>query len=90
MKITNETKKILDKNINISSTAVRVPVLRGHSESVNITLKREFDLEDIYSLLDEVSGVTVYDSPANNKYPMPILARKKMMCLLVELEKIFL
>ena len=77
MKITNETKKILDKNINISSTAVRVPVLRGHSESVNITLKREFELEDIYSLLDEVSGVTVYDSPANNKYPMPILARKK-------------
>ena len=77
MKITNETKKILDKNINISSTAVRVPVLRGHSESVNITFKREFELEDIYPLLEQAPGVTVYDSPDNNKYPMPILARKK-------------
>ena len=77
MKLTNETKKILDKNIDIVATAVRIPVIRGHSESVNITFENEFDLDEIRFALNQMSGVTVLDSPAKNVYPMPIKVHKK-------------
>jgi aspartate-semialdehyde dehydrogenase len=77
MKITNETKKILDKNIDVVATAVRVPIVRGHSESVNITFENNFDLDEIRFALNQMSGVTVLDSLAKNEYPMPINIHKK-------------
>ena len=77
MKLTNETKKILDKNIDVVATAVRVPVVRGHSESVNITFENEFNLDEIRFALNQTSEVTVLDSPEKNEYPMPINTYKK-------------
>ena len=77
MKITNETKKILDPNIEVVATAVRVPVIRGHSESINVTLENDFDLEEIRQSLNQTPGIVVVDKPAQNKYPMPIDSYKK-------------
>jgi len=77
MKLTNETKKILDKSIDVVATAVRVPVVRGHSESVNVTFKNEFNLNEIRFALNQMDGVEVLDDPKNNKYPMPIISHKK-------------
>ena len=77
MKLTNETKKILDKNIDVVATAVRVPVIRGHSESVNITFEKEFNIEEIKTCLNEKKGITVVDDLAKNEYPMPINTEKK-------------
>jgi len=77
MKLTNETKKILDKNIDVVATAVRVPLVRGHSESVNITFENDFDLDEIRFALNQMNGVTVLDSPEKNEYPMPINGQKK-------------
>lgn len=77
MKLTNETKKILDSNINVSATAVRVPVVGGHSESVNIEFETEFDIDEVKKLLSEMSGIKVSDNPVNNVYPMPITAEGK-------------
>ena len=77
MKITNETKKILDKNIDVVATAVRVPVVRGHSESINIAFEKEFDLEKVRFLLNQIDGVEVLDDLESNEYPMPITSHKK-------------
>ena len=77
MKLTNETKKILDPNIEVVATAVRVPVIRGHSESLNVTLENDFDLEEIRQSLNQTPGIVVVDKPAQNKYPMPIDSYKK-------------
>ena len=77
MKITNETKKILDNSIAISATAVRVPVDGGHSESVNITFENDFEIEELKFTLSSMEGVIVLDNPANNEYPMPINAQGK-------------
>ena len=77
MKLTNETKKILDKNIEVTATAVRVPVIGGHSESVNITLENDFDLDEIRIALNSMAGVMVVDNISNNEYPMPINTHKK-------------
>ena len=77
MKLTNETKKILDKNIDVVATAVRIPVVRGHSESVNITFENHFDLDEIRFALNQMRGVTVLDSPGKNEYPTPINVHKK-------------
>mgnify|MGYP001416732219 CR=1 FL=1 len=77
MKLTNETKKILDANIDVVATAVRVPVVRGHSESVNITFENEFDLDEIRLILNKMDGVTVVDDLQKNEYPMPINCYKK-------------
>lgn len=77
MKLTNETKKILDKNIAVSATAVRVPVVGGHSESVNITCEKSFEINDIRKLLHETKGVSLQDNPATNTYPMPLYAKDK-------------
>ena len=72
IKLSNETKKILDPKIKVSATAVRVPIVGGHSESVNITLKRGFKISEIKKLLNISPGVIVKDDPENFSYPMPI------------------
>ena len=77
MKLTNETKKILDPNISVTATAVRIPVVGGHSESVNIEFESEFDIDDVKELLSNMSGITITDDPLNNIYPMPITAEGK-------------
>jgi len=77
MKLTNETKKILDKNIEVTATAVRVPVIGGHSESINITFENNFDLDEVRETLNNTSGVKVIDNISKNEYPMPITSHKK-------------
>lgn len=78
MKLVHETRKILhDDSIRITSTAVRVPVLGGHSESVNIELERSFEVEDVKQLLREMPGVIVTDDIQNKQYPMPLHAKDR-------------
>ncbi len=78
LKLVNETKKILDDNtIAVTATAVRIPVVGGHSESVNVELGKAYEEKDIRKLLNETSGVTVQDNPDTNTYPMPIYAEGK-------------
>ena len=78
MKLVNETHKILnDNSIGISATAIRIPVVGGHSESINVQLKKGFELEDIRKLLQDSSGLVVQDNPETNTYPMPIYAEGK-------------
>ncbi|MBB79166.1 MAG: aspartate-semialdehyde dehydrogenase [Crocinitomicaceae bacterium] len=77
MKLTNETKKILDPNINVSATAVRVPVIGGHSEAVNIEFEKDFELSEVRMLLQGQEGVTLKDDPTTNTYPMPLYAQGK-------------
>ena len=77
MKLTLETKKILDKNIDLSATAVRIPVVGGHSESVYIELQRTADVKQIKQLLNDTPGVVLKDQPEINKYPMPIYSHGK-------------
>ena len=77
MKLTNETKKILGKNIDVVATAVRVPVVRGHSESVNIEFDNAFEIDELRECLKTSQGVVVLDDPQKNIYPMPLTAEKK-------------
>lgn len=77
MKLTNETKKILDENVQVTATAVRVPVSGGHSEAVNVAFENDFDLNDVRRLLHEFPGVTLQDSPTTKTYPMPLYAKGK-------------
>ena len=77
MKLINETHKILDPNISATATAVRVPVMGGHSESINLTLEKSFDLIEVKELLAQSKGIVLEDDPENFKYPMPINARGK-------------
>lgn len=78
MKLTNETKKILgDDSVLVSATAIRIPVVGGHSESVNIEFSRDFDENDVRKILKDFPGVTVQDNPDVNTYPMPIYAEGK-------------
>lgn len=77
MKLTNETKKILDSAISVSATAVRVPVVGGHSEAVNIEFENEFDLAEVKTVLSQTKGITLQDNPANYEYPMPKYAEGK-------------
>ena len=78
MKLVNETHKILsDDTIGVTATAVRIPVIGGHSESVNIELKKSVHLSEIKNLLDSSPGVILEDDPKNNKYPMPVFAEGK-------------
>ncbi len=77
MKLTNETKKILDSAINVSATAVRVPVVGGHSEAVNIEFQHDFDLSEVKNLLENTPGITLQDDPSNYVYPMPKYAQHK-------------
>ena len=74
-KLVDETRKIFgDPSIQITATVVRVPVVGGHSEAVNVELKRDYDLDEVRRLVAATPGVILYDNPAENKYPMPILA----------------
>ncbi len=77
MKLTNETKKILDPSINVTATAVRVPVSGGHSEAVNIEFESDFELAEVRKILHETEGVTLKDNPDTNTYPMPLYAKGK-------------
>lgn len=72
MKMVDETHKILDDNIKITATAVRVPILYSHSEAINIETNLPFDLNYLTQILDHSPGVKVLDDPSNLKYPMPI------------------
>lgn len=77
-KIVNETQKILgDNSIRVTATTVRIPVMGGHSEAVNIEFHKDYDLTEVRELLASTPGVVVQDDPAKNLYPMPIFAHKK-------------
>lgn len=78
MKMINETRKIMgDDNIRLTATTVRIPVMGGHSESVNIEFENEFDLAEVVALLEKTEGLVVVDDIANLKYPMPKDAHEK-------------
>ena len=78
MKLVRETKKILsDNSINVTATAVRVPIVGGHSEAVNVEFSNPFEVNEVRSILENTSGVVVQDSMDNFSYPMPIYAEGK-------------
>jgi aspartate-semialdehyde dehydrogenase len=78
MKLIQETHKILgDDSIRITATAVRIPVVGGHSESVNVELKQDASVGEVQALLNQSPGVVVQDNPDTNTYPMPIYAEGK-------------
>lgn len=77
LKLVNETAKILDPEIKLTATAVRVPVTSGHSESVNIEFAHPFGLDDIFKLLQNAPGLILQDNPSENIYPMPVYAEGK-------------
>jgi aspartate-semialdehyde dehydrogenase len=78
MKMVNETKKIMgDSSIKITATTVRVPVFRGHSESVNIETEKKITAEEVRELLIKSQGVVVVDNPEKNEYPLPIYVSGK-------------
>ena len=78
MKMVNETRKIMrDNSIGVTSTTVRIPVIGGHSESVNVEFEKEFELDDVRSLLRSSAGVIVVDDPSTQQYPMPMDAHEK-------------
>ena len=77
MKLSNETNKILDANIKVSATAVRIPVMGGHSESVNLELNKSFDISEITKLLTDTEGVVVKDDISNFEYPMPFYSKNQ-------------
>ncbi len=78
MKMVHETKKIMrDDSIGITATTVRIPVMGGHSESVNVEFATEFELEEIKQILSEAPGVVLEDDPSNQVYPMPMNAHEK-------------
>jgi len=77
-KLIDETRKILeDQTIMVTATVVRIPVVGGHSEAVNIEFENEFDIEEVKSLISGFPGNIIHDNPAENKYPMPILAHNR-------------
>jgi len=77
-KLIDETRKILeDQTILVTATVVRIPVVGGHSEAVNIEFENDFELEDVNKLIAGFPGVVVYDNPAANEYPMPIMAHNR-------------
>ena len=78
MKLVQETHKILeDSSIGITATAIRIPVVGGHSESVNIEFELKYDIKKVRTILNEMIGVEVIDDPKKNLYPMPINAKGK-------------
>lgn len=77
MKMILETKKIMDPSIRVTATTVRIPVMGGHSESVNIEFENEFDMAEVRSLLQSAPGVILVDDVKNLKYPMPMDAHDK-------------
>ena len=77
LKMTNETKKILDKNIELTATCVRIPVLISHAESVNVQFKNSYTLEKVKEALNKANGCEIYDSRENGGYCTPIDATDK-------------
>ena len=78
MKMVKETNKIMgDENIKVTATAIRIPVMGGHSESVNIEFENEFDLIEVRNILSKTEGVVLQDDPANQIYPMPMNSHGK-------------
>lgn len=78
MKLVRETQKILnDRNIAVTATAIRIPVVGGHSESVNIEFTSDFKLDEVRSILHNSPGITLQDNPDTLTYPMPIYAQGK-------------
>ncbi len=78
MKLVHESRKILgEPNLKVTATAVRIPVVGGHSESVNVTFKKNFKIDEIKSVLNEADGVVVHDNPAKNEYPMPFYKKEQ-------------
>src|SRR5262249_14545647 len=78
MKMVNETRKIMrDDTILVTATTVRIPVIGGHSESVNVEFEKEFDINEVRKLLCEAPGVVLVDDPLTQKYPMPMDAHEK-------------
>lgn len=78
LKLVRETQKILDdRSIAITATAVRIPVVGGHSEAINVEFRNAYELSDIPKILNDTDGITVQDNPDTNTYPMPIYAEGK-------------
>jgi len=78
LKLINETRKIFnDSSIKITATVVRIPVVGGHSESINVETHKPFQIEEIIKTFSETAGVKVQDNPSKFDYPMPITAHKK-------------
>ena len=78
MKMVNETKKIFgDDSVKVTATTVRIPVMGGHSESVNVEFEKDFSLDEVYQILEQTEGVIVVDDVKNLKYPMPMDAHQK-------------
>lgn len=78
IKMIEETKKILhNDSIKITATAVRVPVINSHSESLNVELNSHFSIEDIFNLFNKINGIKVFDNPKENKYPTPLYVSGK-------------
>ena len=78
MKMVNETRKIMrDDSINLTATAVRIPVMGGHSEAVNVEFLSDYDLDEVRTLLADAPGVVVIDDTANQLYPMPMNAHER-------------
>ncbi len=78
MKMVNETRKILGlPDLSVTATTVRIPVMGGHSESVNVELQRNFDMETVRHLLSSMPGVVLADDPSNKLYPMPLTAHER-------------
>ena len=77
-KLIDETRKILeDQTILITATVVRIPVVGGHSEAVNVEFENDFDLEEVRRLIREFPGLVIYDNPSANEYPMPLMAHNR-------------
>lgn len=77
-KLVDETRKILeDQSIQVTATVVRIPVVGGHSEAVNIEFEDDFDIDDVRTIISQFPGVVVYDDPAESKYPMPVTAHNR-------------
>lgn len=78
MKLVRETKKILrDDNIAVTATAVRIPVVGGHSESINVELINDFNLDEVREVFSKTSGLVLQDDTNTNTYPMPLYAQGK-------------
>ena len=77
LKMVSETKKILHKDIEVSATCVRIPVLRGHSEAVTIELEKDVNIDEVREVLANGENIIVVDNPKKSEYPMPIMATDK-------------
>jgi aspartate-semialdehyde dehydrogenase len=78
MKMVNETKKIMrDDSLLVTSTTVRIPVMGGHSESINVELENDFELDEVKQLLASSPGIILQDDPSQQIYPMPLWAHEK-------------